>query len=120
MDIEVMDAWYPKCNTQTINLNTKKILRKRLPKEIFYLLVFLKQIEITFDIIKIEIVMRFFSYLFYPRGLNPYTTFHYRAASQPLSIYFNIDLRVQAVLCINNYESAEAQGTFIKTGLELK
>ena len=42
--------------------------------------------------------MRFFSYLFYSRGLKPYTNFHYRAAStQPLLIYFNIDLRVQAV-----------------------
>ena len=45
--------------------------------------------------------MRFFSYLFYPRGLKPYTTFHYRAtSSQPLLIYFNIDQRVQAVHCV--------------------
>ena len=66
--------------------------------------------------------MRFFSYLFYPRGLNPYTTFHYRAAaSQPLLIYFNIDLRVQDVHSILiTMKVQEAQGTLIKTGLELK
>ena len=67
MDIEVMDARYPECNTQNNKShkgNTKKFLRERLPKEIFYLLEFLKQKEIPFDCIKIEIVMRFFSYLF--------------------------------------------------------
>ena len=40
--------------------------------------------------------MKIFSY--YSRGLKPSTISHYRAAlSQPLMIYFNIDLRVQAV-----------------------
>ena len=31
MDIEVMDAWYPKCNTQTINL-IRATLRKSSEK----------------------------------------------------------------------------------------
>ena len=32
MDIEVMDAWYPKCNTQTINL-IRATLRKSSEKD---------------------------------------------------------------------------------------
>ena len=59
---------------------------------------FIKEKEIDFDNITIDIVLRFFSYLFYSKGLKPSTIGHYRSAlAQPLLAYFNINLRVPEV-----------------------
>ena len=92
---------YPKCDTQTINLMSapvKKSSSNDYQRKWKYFLDFLKQKGISFDCIVIEVVMKFFSYLFYSKGLKPSTISHYRSAlSQPLKVYFNIDLRVQAV-----------------------
>ena len=92
---------YPKCDAQTIDLISapvRKSSEKDYQRKWNYFLDFLKQKGIPFDCIVIEVVMQFFSYLFYSKGLKPSTISHYRSAlSQPLMIYFNIDLGVQAV-----------------------
>ena len=92
---------YPELDTQTLNLISapvKKTSEKDYQRKWNYFQDFLKQKGIPFNDIVIEVVMKFFSHLFYSKGLKPSTISHYRAAlSQPLSIYSNIDLRVPAV-----------------------
>ena len=92
---------YPKCDSQTLDLISApvgKSSEKDYQRKWNYFLDFLKQKGIPFNCIIIDVVMQFFSYLFYSKGLKPSTISHYRSAlSPPLMIYFNIDLRVKAV-----------------------
>ena len=59
---------------------------------------FLEMRDITFNNLKITHVLQFFTYLFYEKHLKPGTIAHYRSAlTVPLKVYFQIDLKTQAV-----------------------
>ena len=95
------NAQFPNCDQQTISLITGPIRKSSeadYQRKWKFFLEFVSGKGIEFEDIKIDIVLRFFSYLFYTKGLKPSTVAHYRSAlSQPLLDYFNIDLKVKAV-----------------------
>ena len=92
---------YPDCDNETINLISspvKKSSENDYQRKWKYFLDFVAEKEIAFENITIDIVLRFFSFLFYKKGLKPSTVTHYRSAlSQPLREYFNIELTIPAV-----------------------
>ena len=92
---------FPDCDQQTLNLVARSV---RQSSEADYqrkwesFLLFIKEKGVDFDDINFTIVLRFFSFLFYTKGLKPSTVCHYRSAlARPLLAYFNIDLRVPEV-----------------------
>ena len=92
---------YPNYDEETINLISNSIKQS---SESDYqgkwkqFLKFIAEKDISFDQVTIDAVLRFFTYLFYKRGLKPSTISHYRSAlAQPLLAYFNINLNVPAV-----------------------
>ena len=92
---------YPDCDDETINLISspvKKSSESDYQRKWKYFLDFVTEKDIAFEDITIDIVLRFFSFLFYKKGLKPSTVTHYRSAlSKPLREYFNIELTIPAV-----------------------
>ena len=92
---------FPDCDQQTINLiagSVRKTSEADYQRKWDFFLQFIKDKGVAFENIKIDIVLRFFSFLFYTKGLKPSTVCHYRSAlARPLLEYFNIDLRLPEV-----------------------
>ena len=92
---------FPDCDQQTINLiasSVKKTSEADYQRKWDFFLQFIKEKGVDFEDIKPDIVLRFFSFLFYTKGLKPSTVCHYRSAlARPLLEYFNINLRVPQV-----------------------
>ena len=88
---------FPDCDQQTINLiasSVKKTSEADYQRKWEFFLQFIKEKGVAFEDIKPDIVLRFFSFLFYTKGLKPSTVCHYRSAlARPLLEYFNINLR---------------------------
>ena len=92
---------YPDCDEQTIHLMSVPVMKSSeedYQRKWTFFLEFVAEKGIDFENINIDIVLRFFSYLFYTKGLKPTTISHYRTAlTQPLLAYFKIDLKIPAV-----------------------
>ena len=95
------NAQYPECDEQTIHLMSVPVMKSSeedYQRKWKFFLEFVSGKGIDFKDINIDIVLRFFSFLFYTKGLKPSTVSHYRTAlTQPLLAYFKIDLKVPAV-----------------------
>ena len=93
---------YPGCDKETIGLISAPVTKSSendYQRKWKYFLNFVSEKGISFEDITIDVVLRFLTFLFYTKGLKPSTVSHYRSAlAQPLLIYFNIELKVQAVL----------------------
>ena len=92
---------FPDCDQQTIDLiasSVRKSSEADYQRKWDFFLQFIAEKGVEFNDIKIDIVLRFFSFLFYTKGLKPSTVSHYRSAlARPLLEYLKVDLRIPKV-----------------------